>query len=72
MALTPLSKNNVTLNPMYKAGVGWDYDDPVITYDGMYDAEGRQVMYDGVGSSFELTPLSKNSVALSGQSKNNV
>ena len=72
MALTPLSKNAVTMNPMTKAGNSWDYDDAGITYDGATDAEGRTVSYDGIGSSFTATPLAKNSVVLSGQSKNNV
>lgn len=72
MALTPETKNATVMKPMYKAGTGWDYDDPAITYDGEFDAEGRAVLYDSIGSSFTVTPLSKNSVSLSGQSKNSI
>ena len=67
--MTATSKNTVTMNPMYKAGTGWDYDDPNLTYDGEFDAEGRRVLYDGVGEATTLTPLSKNSVTMSGQTK---
>lgn len=72
MALTPENKNSVTMNPIYKAGTGWDYDDPYITYDGEFDLEGRPVLYDSIGSSFTLTAESKNSVSLSGLSKNSI
>lgn len=72
MALIPENKNSVTMNPMYKAGSGWQYDDPGITYDGEFDAEGRPVLYDSIGSVFVLTPDSKNSVSLSGLSKNSI
>lgn len=72
MALTPETKNTATMNPMYKAGTGWDYDNPNITYDGATDSEGRAVLYDGIGSSITMTPQSKNSVSLSGQSKNSI
>lgn len=72
MALTPLSKNSVTMNGIQKAGTGWDYDDAYITYDGATDNEGRAVLYDGIGFATTLTPQSKNAVSLSGLSKNNV
>ena len=69
ITLTPASKTSVTMSPMYKAGTAWDYDDPAITYDGEFDAEGRRVLYDGVGESITLTPLSKNSVTMGGLTK---
>ena len=67
--MTPTSKNSVTMNPMVKAGQGWDYDDPEITYDGEFDAHGRRVLYDSVGSAITMTAQSKNSVTMSGQAK---
>ena len=69
ITLTPSSKNSVTMNPMYKAGTGWDYDDPNITYDGEFDAEGRRVLYDSIGSATTLSAQSKNSVSMAGQTK---
>ena len=67
--MTPLTKNSVTMNPMTKAGQGWDYDDPEITYDGEFDPHGRRVLYDSVGSAITMTPLGKNTVTMSGQAK---
>lgn len=64
--MTPINKNSVEVRPMYKAGVGWQYDDPNFTYDGEFDADGRRVLYDGIGSATTMTPLSKNSVSMSG------
>lgn len=64
MALTPESKNSVTMNPLTKPGAGWDYDDAYLTYDGATDTEGRAVLYDGIGSSTTLTPESKNSATM--------
>lgn len=64
--MTPTAKNTVTLNPMYKAGTGWDYDDANLTYDGEFDAEGRRVLYDGIGTATTLTPLSKNTAVMTG------
>ena len=70
--MTGQSKSSaVTLNPMVKAGSGWDYDDVDLTYDGEFDAQGRRVLYDGVGtaptmtgqaksSAVTMTPLTKN------------
>lgn len=58
--MTNTSKNAVTLSGIQKAGTGWDYDDPNITYDGEFDNEGRKVLYDSIGSTITLTPLSKN------------
>lgn len=72
MSLTPLTKNSVTMNPMYKAGTGWDYDDPNLTYDGATDAEGRAVLYDSIGSTITMTPQSKNSVTMTGITKNTI
>lgn len=60
------------MSGIQKAGTGWDYDDPYITYDGATDNEGRTVFYDSVGSAITMTPQSKNSVSLSGQSKNSI
>ena len=68
ITLTPESKNGVTMTPMYKAGTGWEYDDPNITYDGEFDAEGRRVLYDSVGEATTLTPQSKNTVVMTGTS----
>ena len=70
MSLTPLNKNNVTLTPMRKAGEGWAYDESGITYDGEYDSDGRRVLYDSIGSATILTPLSKNSITMTGLTKN--
>ena len=58
--MTNTSKTAITLSGIPKAGSGWDYDDPNITYDGATDPEGRQVYYDAVGSTITLTPLTKN------------
>ena len=67
--MTSLAKNTVTMNPMTKAGQGWDYDDPEITYDGEFDAHGRRVLYDSVGSTIIMTAESKNTVVMSGLTK---
>lgn len=69
VTMTPESKNTVTMKPMYKAGTGWQYDDPNITYDGEFDAEGRAVLYDSVGTAITMTPQSKNSVTMGGLTK---
>ena len=63
-AITPTtsSKTAITLSGIRKAGQGWDYDDPSITYDGDTDPEGRKVYYDAVGSTITLTPLTKNNI----------
>ena len=58
--LTTSSKNSTTLYGMTKAGQGWDYDDPFLTYDATVDADGRQVFYDAIGQVTILTPLTKN------------
>ena len=67
--VTPTSKNSVTMNPMVKAGQGWDYDQPGITYDGEFDTEGRRVLYDSIGSTITMTPESKNTVTMTGLTK---
>ena len=64
--MTATSKNSVTMNPMNKAGQGWDYDDPNLTYDGEFDADGRRVLYDSIGTAITMTPLTKNSVTMTG------
>ena len=60
--MTDTSKTAVTLSGIQKAGTGWDYDDPNITYDGEFDMEGRKVLYDSVCSTITLTPLTKNNI----------
>ena len=60
--MTNTSKTAITLSGIRKAGQGWDYDDPSITYDGATDPEGRKVYYDAIGSTITLTPLNKNTV----------
>ena len=72
MPLTSATKNSVTMNPMGRAGQGWDYDDPYLTYDGEFDAEGRRVLYDSLGSTITMTPLARNSVTMTGTTKNNI
>ena len=48
---TPQTKSSdVPLKPMTKAGSGWDYDDPELTYDGEFDPHGRRVLYDSIGT----------------------
>ena len=58
--MTNTSKTSATLYGMQKAGTGWRYDDPYLTYDATTDNDGREVFYDSVGQSTTLTPLSKN------------
>ena len=58
--MTNTAKTAVVLSGITKAGQGWDYDDPNITYDGEFDNEGRRVLYDSVGSTITLAPLTKN------------
>ena len=67
--MTSQSKNSITMNPMYKAGTGWDYDDPNITYDGEFDSEGRRVLYDSVGEAICMSAQAKNSITMAGISK---
>ena len=67
--MTATNKNTVTMNPIYKAGTGWDYNDPNITYDGATDIEGRQVLYNSIGTATTLTPQSKNTVTMTSQTK---
>ena len=56
-----LKSSAITLNPMVKAGAGWDYDDPNLTYDGATDSEGRDVFYDGIGTAPTMTGQTKSS-----------
>ena len=70
MSMTPLSKNSVTMNPIYKAGTGWKYDDTYLTYDGATDIEGRSVLYDSIGTATTMTPANKNSVTMTGLTRN--
>lgn len=68
--MTATSKNSATMRPLYKAGAGWQYDDPNITYDGATDIEGRQVLYDSIGTATTMTAQSKTSVTLTPLAKN--
>ena len=70
MSLTPQTRTATTMTPMTRAGQGWKYDQADITYDATTDSAGRQVLYDTVGFSETVTPLSKNSVTLAGLTKN--
>jgi hypothetical protein len=46
-----------------KAGSGWDYDQPEITYDGEFDPiTGLPVLYDSLGIMPVITNLAKNAV----------
>ena len=54
------SKNSATMNGMIRAGQGWKYDEAGITYDGEFDADGRRVLYDGIGTAPTMIPLTKN------------
>jgi hypothetical protein len=70
MAMSGQAKSSATtMNPMVKAGSGWDYDQIDITYDGGFDAEGRRVLYDSIGEATTLTAQSKNSATMTGQTK---
>ena len=62
ITLTSASKNAVTLRGVIRAGQGWEYNDPNLTYDGATDLEGRAVLYDSIGQTITLTPLTKNNV----------
>ena len=65
------SKNSVTVVNELKAGSGWDYDAPFITYDGETDPiTGMPVYYDGVGFVSTVYNESKNSVSVTNESKN--
>ena len=72
MAITPLSKNSVTMNPIVKAGQGWDYDDPNLTYDGATDIEGRAVLYNSIGTATTMTPTSKNTATMTASITKNI
>ncbi len=55
-----LTKSTATvMAPMNKAGAGYDYDDPALAYDSAYDADGRRVLYDGVGTAPVMAGLAK-------------
>lgn len=58
--LTVSSKNTTTLYGIRKAGAGWNYDDPYISYDDTVDNEGREILYDSIGRATTLTPITKN------------
>lgn len=62
MATTMTGQNKpvaTTLNPVVRAGQGWDYNDPNLTYDGATDPEGRQVLFDSIGTAPTMTGQSK-------------
>jgi hypothetical protein len=60
--LTPPSKTSVTISGIRKAGAGWAYNESGITYDGEFDAEGRKVLYDSIGTQAVFTPQTKNAI----------
>lgn len=60
--VTPSSKTSVTLYGIRKAGAGWTYDEVSINYDDVLDAEGRQILYDLIGTQAVFTPLAKNTI----------
>ena len=60
--MTGKTKSSATsLTPMTKAGQGWTYDNPNITYDGTTDPDGRKVFYNSVGSAITMTGQTKSS-----------
>lgn len=69
ITLTAESKNVAEMRGIYKPGTGWEYDDPNITYDGATDIDGRQVLYDGIGTQASFSAESKNSVTLTAETK---
>ena len=55
------SKNAASPKRYAKAGSGWDYDQPEITYDGLTDPiTGLPVCYDGLGVTTTWTNATKN------------
>ena len=62
VSLDPSSRTATTMYGMTKAGQGWKYNDPYLTYDGETDADGRKVLYNSIGSAITLTPLTKNAI----------
>jgi hypothetical protein len=55
-----LDKNTGTIGRYVKAGQGWNYDDPSITYDGATDPiTGLPVYYDGLGTAPSFTNQTK-------------
>lgn len=55
------SKNAASPKRYAKAGSGWDYDQPEITYDGELDPiTGLPVFYDGLGLTPTITNETKN------------
>lgn len=58
------------MNGQLKAGAGWAYDDPNITYDGLTDpVSGNPVYYDSSGQTVTFAAQSKNTVTMSAQAK---
>ena len=57
-----LSKNTASPRIVLKAGSGWEYDQPGITYDGATDANtGLPIYYESVGTLITAqTNLAKN------------
>lgn len=59
---TNTAKNTGVINRYVKAGYGWNYDDPNITYDGATDPlTGLAVLYDGEGTLPTFTNQAKHS-----------
>ena len=60
--MTGTNKSSATtMNPMIKAGQDWDYNEANLTYDGEFDAHGRQVLYDSIGTETTMTGQAKSS-----------
>lgn len=57
---TNAQKSSVTLGRVVKAGQGWQYDQPGITYDGATDpVTGLPVYYDSLGTQPTWNNLAK-------------
>lgn len=62
--------SDVTLTARVRAGQGWPYNDATLIYDGAIDPEGREVLYDSIGTSPTFTGQNKSSdVTLTAQNK---
>ena len=58
---TDQTRSSTTFDLREKAGAGWDYDDPNLTYDAVTDPDsGLPVYYDGMGSATSWTNQNKN------------
>jgi hypothetical protein len=67
------SKNNVSVVNEIRPGIGWNYDQSPLTYDGALDPiSGMPVFYDGIGTTPTFTNESKNNVSVTNEAKNNI